>query len=134
MANIDPFVRHMIVCEEVELDPADRSKYTVRGVVNYIRPTEPVSFPVVVEQLCVLLEVSGGRGNGETFVAAESAESGAIVFRTPPRFISYPPDPLLVSPILFRIRQCVFREPGLYWIQVWHNGRKLGEQSLVVRA
>jgi hypothetical protein len=53
------------------------------------------------------------------------------VFRSAARPFTFPDNPLRIVPVVFRIRECVFRRPGLYWIQFWHNGRPVDERALL---
>lgn len=132
MATIPPFVRHMIVCDDAVPSSRNPAKMDARGMVSFVRSHPPGRFPVVVPMLCVLLEVSGGRGVGELRVEFAHAEAEGVGFRSAVHLVTFPDDPLRVLPLVFRIRECVFREPGLYWVQFTHNGRKVSEVSVIV--
>ncbi|HVK18437.1 MAG TPA: hypothetical protein VM533_15995 [Fimbriiglobus sp.] len=133
MTNIDPFVRHMLLLDDIKTDPNNPKKLILRGLVQTIRLTEPVQLPAVIEELCVLFSLSGGRGVGTVQIRAMDDETGQFAFGSAAHQIVYPPNPLEVVTRSFRLQRCVIRRIGLYWIQFWHNGRMLADQPLIVR-
>ena len=132
MATIAPFVRHMIVCDDVVPSPHNPRDLDVRGLLSFVRSNPPGSFPVTVPQVCVYLELSGGRGTGEVQIVTRHADTDEPAFRSAAQEITFPPDPLRIVPVVFRIRQCVFRRGGLYWVEFRYAGRPLVERSVVV--
>jgi hypothetical protein len=64
MAIIDPVVRHMIVCEDVVIDPNDPRRVTFEGLQSTINAPDPSAFPLMVAKLSVYLKIAGGRGAG----------------------------------------------------------------------
>jgi hypothetical protein len=56
-----------------------------------------------------------------------------VVFRTRPRMLFLSTDPLEVVGITFRLRNCLYPEPGLYWVQFWYNGQMISQQPLMLR-
>ena len=133
MSDIEPIVRHMLLCDDVHPDADNPHKMNVQGLVNTIGAQEGVSFPLHHPQLCVYLALTGGRGSGEVMVAAVQADSDRVAFTSLPHTLSFGPDPLAVQGVVFRIRDGVFPEPGLYWIEFRYNGRTIARQALAVR-
>jgi hypothetical protein len=132
-ANIDPVVRNMVLCRDVRLNPTNPLDSDILGLITYVRPVAPARFPVELDQLCVYLQLTGGRGSGNAQVVTLFADTGEAIFATSVRRIDHPPDPLVVKPYVFRIRQCRFPRPGLYWVVFRYNGRELSERELFVR-
>jgi hypothetical protein len=66
-------------------------------------------------------------------IEIQHADSSQVVFRTRTRTVPLGSDPLEVFGITFRIRNCLFREPGLYWVQFWYNEQMIAQQPLVLR-
>jgi hypothetical protein len=64
---------------------------------------------------------------------SQHADSGEVVFRTRTRTMPLGNDPLEVVGVTFRIRNCLFPTPGLYWVQFLCNGRIIAQQPLVLR-
>jgi hypothetical protein len=56
-----------------------------------------------------------------------------VVIRTEQRTIPFSSDPLEISGVTFRLRDCLFEEAGLYWIQFWYNGEMIAQQPLIMR-
>ena len=133
MVNIDPIVRHMILADNVSTDSRTPPKIGVHGLIQIVHLTEPIRYPATIPTLCVLLYLAGGRGQGIGQIIAVDSESDQPLFGSLPHEITYPPDPLEAIAIAFRLRKCRIPRQGLYWIQFWHNGRRLAEQSLIVR-
>jgi hypothetical protein len=123
----------MLLCEDVRPDPGNPKKLDILGLISTVQGAEGATFPLQLPVLCVYLAVSGGRGSGQTRIDVRQADSGNLVFASRSHLIVFPSDPLAVRGVVFRIRNCVFQEPGLYWVQFCYNDQKLAEQSLVVR-
>jgi hypothetical protein len=79
------------------------------------------------------VQLAGCRGPAGLRVEIQHAESGDLVIRTQPRTVGLPTDPLEVVGMTFRLKDCVFRERGLYWVQLWYNDQVLAQQPLVLR-
>ncbi len=133
MSRVDPFIRHMLLCEDVRRDPNNPNKVDVLGLLSTIRAGGESAFPLHLPVLCVYLEVSGGRGVGQARIDCRQADSGQVIFSTPPHPLTFSLDPLAVRFLIFRVTDCFFPEPGLYWVQFCYNQRILVEQPLVVR-
>lgn len=133
MTNIPPVVCKMILCNAVVPNAGDPTKQDANGIIHAVRSDPPGVFPVVLPVLCVYLRLTGGRGSGVGQVMAVEEGSGAPVFASRTHTIQYPPDPLELTPVSFRILNCRFHRPGLYWIQFLHDGRELFAEPLAVR-
>ena len=133
MSGIPPVVRNMILCKEARLDPSVPDNITLEGLVNTIRADDDPPFPCRVPLFCVYLRLTGGRGEGRGRVAIRFAETGEPVFLGPGHTISFVANPLLIRILNFRVRNCVFPRPGLYYVQFWYDAELIAEQSLLVR-
>ncbi len=130
---IAPVVRYMLLCDDWQVDPVNRSRVHIIGLVSYIRVTDDLPYPLLYRELCVFLALTEGRGAGEGFITCIYEESGEVVFETPRRQIEFGPDPLEVSGMVFRIRDCRFPRAGLYSIQFWYDGVIIQERPLRLR-
>lgn len=133
MIDVDPFVRHMILCDAVVPVSLDPLKVNIEGLISHIRVPADATFPVVHPELCVYLLVAGGRGTGRAQIVVVAADGDEPVFAGPVREIAYGGDPLKVRGLKFRVLDCPFPRRGLYWVQFHHNGRLLEKQPLLVR-
>lgn len=133
MSNVQPVVRHLIPCEDVLVDEANPRRLTLAGLISAIHSVEEEPFPLRYRELCIFLQLTSCRGPAEGRVEIQHADSGEVVFRTQHRVIPLPTDPLNVFGVTFRIRNCLFQQPGLYWVQFWYKELMISQQPLVLR-
>jgi hypothetical protein len=89
-------------------------------------------FPAVVPRLCVFLHMSGHMGSSSINVAIERAAPNEVVFETETQTVVFQ-EPTSVVPVLFLLLDCVFPSPGVYYVQVLHEGKVIGERSFQMR-
>jgi hypothetical protein len=133
MNHVNPTVRYLIVCEDVQIDPQNPRRITLVGLISAIRSVEQPPYPLTYQELCVFLQLTECRGPADGRVEIRHADSDQVVFRAQTRTIPFGSDPLEVYAVTFRIRSCVFENPGLYWIQFWYNDEMIAQQPLVLR-
>jgi hypothetical protein len=133
MNQVHPTVRYLIVCEDVQTDPDNSRRVTLVGLVSAIRSSEQPPFPLWYREICVFLQLTECRGPADGRIEIHHADSGEVVFRTRTRTIPFGSDPLEVVGTTFRIRNCLFAHPGLYWIQFWYNEQMIAQQPLLLR-
>lgn len=133
MSLVQPIVRYLIVCEDVVLDEENPRRVTLVGLINAIRSLEEPQFPLLYRELCVFLQLTGCRGAAEGQIEIRHADTDEILFRTRTRTIPFGSDPLEVVGVIFRIRNCLFREPGLCWVQFVYNENVIVQQPLLLR-
>ena len=132
MSDLEPVVRHMLLCDDVQHDPSGPRKVNVFGLTNTIRSHASPPFPFYQPQLTIYLALTGGRGTGDVVIAGVQGDSDSLVFATPPYTISFGSNPLAVRGMIIRVQNCPFPDPGLYWIEFRYNGRTLARQPLLV--
>lgn len=130
MAGIDPVVRHMLLCDDVRADPVNPHRLDVFGLATTLHAE---SFPALVSELCVLLMLTEVRGPGLGRVVVVDAEAQLAIFTGADHPIQPRSNPLDVTGIVFRIRNCPFTKPGLYEVQFRYNEKVLAQQPLLVR-
>lgn len=130
---VDPIVRHMLLCENWRQER--EHSITIISLINYIQTAGESAYPFTYRELCVVLLLAGGRGEGEGKVVCvlEEQDHEVRIFRTDNRKISFGYDPLAIHCVSFRIRQCRFPRPGLYSLQFWFEGRLLHAYPLCLR-
>ena len=133
MSQVHPTVRYLIVCEDVQTDPDNPRRVTLVGLLSAIRSPQQPPFPMLYREICVFLQLTECRGPADGRIEIHHADSGQVVFRTRTRTIPFGSDPLEVVGATFRIRNCLFQEPGLYWVQFWYNEQMLAQQPLLLR-
>jgi hypothetical protein len=133
MSPVHPVVRYLIVCEDVQIDPDRPRRITLVGLLSAIRSVEQPPFPLLYRELCVFLQLTECRGPADGWIEIQFAETGEVLFRTRVRTIPFSSDPLELVGVTFRIRNCLFEQPGLYWVQFWYNNDMLAQQPLLLR-
>lgn len=130
MADVLPIIRHMIVCEDIPVDPAHPQRVTLVNLLSSIRSTSQPPFPFCCPRLCVYVQLTECRGVAEVNLRIEQADTQTIIFRTPLRRVSFGNDPLQVFNMFFRLRNCTFPSAGLYWVQLWYNNTVIFQEPL----
>jgi hypothetical protein len=133
MSNIQPVVRYLIVCEDVRSDPENPKRISLDGLISTIRSLEEPPFPLLRREFCVHLHLTGCRGTGEGRILIQHADSEQVVFRGRSRTFAFGNDPLEIVGATFRIHNCLFEQPGLYWVQFWYNEQMIAQQPLILR-
>jgi hypothetical protein len=123
----------MLSWNDVEVESAIPLRLNIGGLLSTIHVQDMPPFPARIELLSVLLTLTEGRGRGIGQIVCVHEESDQKVFASPRREIQFGNDPLSITSVVFRLRDCPFREPGMYLFQFWYNEAKLGEQPLRVR-
>ena len=130
---IPPIVRQMIVCDEIVADPKNGNRLNTMGLAQSISPSKGDDYPLKHPKLSVLISFSGGVGSGRFHVAIRSEETGEVIRKTDIHTIQHHAQRNHVSGVTIRIVDCVFEEPGVYWIEFVYEGRVLSQYPLFLR-
>jgi hypothetical protein len=133
MSQVHPTVRYLIVCEDVQMDPNNPRRVTVVGLISAIRSLEQPSFPLLCREISVFLQLTECRGSADGRIEIQHADSGQVVFRTRTRTIPFGSDPLEIVGVTFRLRNCLFQQAGLHWVQFWYNEQLIAQAALLLR-
>jgi hypothetical protein len=117
----------------VQVDSDNPRRVTLVGLISAIRSVEQPAFPLFYQEICVFLQLTECRGAAEGRIEIQHADSGQVVFRTRTRTIPFGNDPLEIVAVTFRLRNCLFQEPGLYSVQFWYNEQMIAQQPLLLR-
>lgn len=123
-----PRVQAMVLCDEIEESDQDSDAVNLHGVRSVI--TSPV-FPLVWPHLCAFVQMSGHQGEAQCHVEVESVASDKVIADTEPMSISFD-SPTIVTPVQFRLHNCLFRVPGVYYVQVYCEEKLIGERPLLL--
>lgn len=134
MNGIEPVVRHMLLCDDVQRGADQPNKMNIFGLVHAIEIAGESPFPYQHPILTVYLVVSSGRGSGQVKIVGVEADSNNPVFHTPERPVQFSGNPLAIQGMTFRILGAIFPQPGLYYIQFWYNDIMVAQQPLIVRS
>jgi hypothetical protein len=117
-------VHVLVICDEIEELPDAEDLITLSGVRTQIQAP---SFPYVHPLLCIYLQVTGHQGtaSGHLLVVNEATQE-EVFYRPIEEFQLF--GPLEIIPIWMRVWDCEFPEPGVYWFQVYLNGKLIQER------
>src|SRR5262249_26486172 len=119
---MEPDVLYLIVCNDVQTDPQNYQRLNILGLTSSIWSNARAPFPLLRPLLTVLVVWIGGSEPGELQLRIVEDRSGRAIFRTRPRQVRFVGDPTAVGGVTFRIRNCSFPAPGLYWVEVLFAG------------
>jgi hypothetical protein len=131
MAAPRPTVRSLIVCEDIVTDRDHPTRVSLIRLTDSIRPAG--GYPSRRRQVCVFAQLTECRGAGTVRVEVREADGDRSVFRVPDRRLTFPNDPLTVHGLRFRIADCPFPHPGLYWVQLWYDDGVIAQCPLTLR-
>ncbi len=133
MSDVVPFVRHMLLCDDVRTSPTNPRKVIVYGLVSEIRsPAGETAYPFH-HSLSVYLALTGGRGRGEGQIVIVDGDTEETTYVGDKHIVAFGPDPLQVLGVVFRLPSCSFPQGGLYWVEFRYNNAGVARQPLLVR-
>ena len=121
MATIPPVIRQMVVCDDVGNGETGR-RLNILGIIHRIIPTPGEVYPLMHPQLCVYVVLSGGVGTGRIQIVVSEADTERAIFGTHVHDLTYPTDRHQIAVLVLRLEDCIFPEPGLYWIEFHSDG------------
>ena len=124
-----PRVQAMVLCDDIIESDQDSEAVDLIGVRAIV--SVPV-FPTVLSQFCVFLQMSGHKGEANCHIEIESMATDDVVHEVEPLTFRFD-DPINVVPVHFRLVNCVFSSPGLYYVQVYCDSKLIGERPLLLR-
>lgn len=128
-----PTARCLILCERVVPDAENPKRLSLLRVISTARPAAGDDYPLVQAELSVFAQLTECRGAGRIRIEVRNADTEAVTYRSPEQRFTVPNDPLKIHGVTFRIRNLVFPEPGLYWVQLWYDDDVLTHTSITFR-
>ena len=123
-----PRVQAMVLCDDAVESGRESGVFYLIGVRTVI---DAPLFPVE-HSLCVFVQMSGHQGEASFLVKIEHEESGDVIGDIELQNVVFD-NPTVSVPSVFRFGNCVFPAPGLYYIEVYHDGKLIGERRLNLR-
>jgi hypothetical protein len=123
-------VRYFILCDDVQANTNDLHRLNVFGILAQIRSTSSPPFPVTQTEFSVLLILTNCMGTEEISIRIVESGTGRVIFRNRPRrfrFVGMPQD---FRGVRFRIQNCTFPRPGLYWVECIVSGFVIERKGL----
>jgi hypothetical protein len=133
MKTIKPVVRHMLLCEDVQLSPTNSRKVNVFGLLSAVRVEDHVGAFPLQHSFCVYLMLTGGRGAGDGQIVVIHDETQEFVYVGTPHRITFDPNPLSIKGVIIRVPACDLPTPGLYWVCFRYNDEVIAQEPFEVR-
>jgi hypothetical protein len=124
---VSPRVHALVVCDEIEFTD-EEEVYSLFGVRPYIQAE---AFPYTHPQLCVYIQATGHEGVAVARVAVIATGSEDELFSSSEQAIQFD-GPLRVLVINWRLVDCTFPAPGVYYVQVYFGPRLANERLLIL--
>ncbi|HBI42689.1 MAG TPA: hypothetical protein DDY78_07505 [Planctomycetales bacterium] len=133
MSGVAPFVRHMLLCDDVRTNPVDPRKVVVYGLISEIRRVGDSPVWPLRHSFSGYVALTEGRGAGDGRIMVTLADTGRPTYIGRPHRIEFETDPLKTQGVIFRITSCSFSQPGFYWVEFRFNGQTIARQPLLIR-
>lgn len=128
-----PIVRYMILCEDWSAESERPLRANIFGLLSSITSLDDAGYPFYYPEICVFLALTEVRGPAAMRIDCFSEDARRPVFGTPTRTWTFANDPLEIVGIVFRIRDCVFPQEGIYSFRFWYNDSMIQERPLRLR-
>lgn len=123
-----PRVHVMVLCDEIEPSEAEADVFDLRGVrTDIVAP----SFPYTHPQLCVYLQMTGHEGVVTGRAVVNQVETDDDIASTVEDVVQFH-GPLAFVHVPWKVLDCSFPQPGLYYVQVLFDGKLIGERPLIL--
>ena len=129
---MNPVVRYLLLCDDVQADPNNVLRLNVVGLITHIRATGNPPFPVVRPVFCAMLILTGCEGPGELSLRVVEDATGRVIFRNPTRRVRFTGPADDAVGVVFRVLNCRFDAPGLYWVELIFSGMVIASQPLTL--
>jgi hypothetical protein len=123
-----PRVHVMVLCDEIEPSPTEEDVFDLRGVRTYIAAP---SFPYTHPQLSVYLQVTGHKGTASGWAVVSDPETDTKIYVSQQEEIVFD-GPLTFITVRWRLYDCSYPEPGVYYVQVHFDGKLISERALIL--
>jgi len=126
-----PEVRYFILADQVSASQNNLQRINIQGLVTYIR-AKGAPFPLVHPLFHILLLLTNGSGSGDLSARIVYDPTTFVVFRTSVQRIRFsgPLDEVMSG--FFRVQNCSFPNPGLYFVECLFDGTVIARQPLTV--
>ena len=123
-----PRVHVMVLCDEIEPSSVEEDVFDLRGVrTHFIAP----SFPYTHPQLSVYLQATGHEGTAVGWAVVSDPETDTQIYVSQQAEIPFD-GPLSFVMVRWRLEDCSFPEPGVYYIEIHFDGKLVSERALIL--
>jgi hypothetical protein len=126
--TVIPVTKAIYVCDDVVEDPASHKVHFL-GIFNAVRPPSPAAYPFRLGQMCVVVQLIDGLGEIPIHGEIVRAETEDLVYSSPEQRLRFPQRQTTVF-ACFRIRDCLFPGPGVYFVEFYCRDTLLDDRTL----
>ena len=111
MLDVDPIVRHMLLCEDVQVNKANRNKLNLFGFTSTLRPLIEGGDARIVS-LCVFLQLTELYRGGIGQVIVREDESEVKIYSGQTHSLQQTANPLMLASVVVRVGPHRVSAPG----------------------
>jgi hypothetical protein len=126
--TVIPVTKAIYVCDEVVEDPTSRKVHFL-GIFNAVRPASPAAYPFRLGQMCVVAQLIDGLDEIPIRSEIVRAETEEVVYSSAEQRLRFPQRHTTVF-ACFRIRNCPFPQPGVYFVELYCGDVLLDDRTL----
>jgi hypothetical protein len=126
-----PVTKPLLVCRDVLVD-ANQDNVHVLGVFNAIRPQSQSPFPHRHPLFGAFVQLSDTEGEVPAYLQVVEANTQSVIARTAIHRLVFPHRRFLLR-TLFRLEDCTFPRPGVYWVEFYGHACIVTDQVLHLR-
>jgi hypothetical protein len=132
-ATMTPTVIHFIPCDGALADSRSLHRINVYGLTTKLYSDQDPPFPFRRPMQKVLVLFRGGQGTGEFVIRVVHEETRQIATQSQnPHRVQFVGDPREISGAVVQVRNCTFRQEGVYWLELVFAGEVIARQPIRV--
>lgn len=123
-------VVYCIACDSIRPHRANPVRLTLSGVMGHIRSRVIPPFPARCPEFSLFVLIAEVHTEIDFMYRIVSDGTGAIIFQGARRRHAVGGGPNQLLGLRFRVVDCTFPAPGLYWVECWNHRVCLHRQRL----
>ncbi len=133
MLEVMPVVRHMLLCDDVQVRPKQPHKLNILGLAGTINALGLAADVRHLVTLGVFLQVTELYRDTRVSISVSDADWDDEIYLGKDHLVVAAPTPLHVVPLHIRIGPVDFPHDGLYWVNCRFDGHTHAQEPLMVR-
>lgn len=126
-----PEVRYLILADTVSASPNNLLRVNIQGLLTHVR-ARGGRFPLTHPLFNALLVLTKCTGPGDLSLRVVYDPTAHVVFRLAPRPVRFTGPADEAVGVVFKVRNCSFPNPGLYFVECLYSGGVIARQALTV--
>jgi hypothetical protein len=131
MPSVNPAGKVLYVCDEVLQDPGS-GKFSFLAIFDDVVSPPAIGYPFRLGRMCVVAQLVGGAGSVPVHVEVVEGATQNLIRRAGPFAVSFAGRHQIVT-VCFRILDVTFPAPGVYFVEMYAQGKFLDDRVLRLR-